>query len=931
VEFQILGPVRALYGGGELRLGGPRHRRLLAVLLLRAGRVVPMHRLIDALWGGTPPRSAGAMVHVRMSELRAALRDGRPELITRDGGYLLRVDPDQVDAQRFERLVGAGVEALASGAAVRARADLLAGLALWRGPALAEFADEPFARAEVARLTELRVRAVEHRIAADLAIGRHADLVVELEKLVAEHPLHERFWGQLMLALYRSGRHGEGLLAYQTVRELVAEQLGADPGPELRRLHAAMLRQDPMLESTVDSARTGNLPAPLTTFVGRRRELVEVRALVRSRRLVTLTGVGGVGKSRLAVEVAAASGFPGGVWLVELAGLTQPGLVTSAIAGTLGVCDRPHRTLSELVADRVGAAEMLLLLDNCEHLVDEAAEVADWLLRRCPRLKILATSRERLGITGEAVRPMSGLGVPAVDVTAARAAGRADAVRLLVERAAAVRPGFTMTAATAGRIAQICRRLDGLPLALELAAAALPVWGVERIAAQLDDPLGLLTRGSRCAPPRHQTLRAAVDWSYGLLDDRQRRLFDRLAVFAGGFTVDAAEAVSGEPEAAEVLARLVDKSLVAVDPDDRYRMLESLRAYGSERLAESGAAAEVRDRHAAHVLAMVTSARRALRGAERPAWLRRLTAELGNIRAALEWSIEAGDAATAVRLAGSLHPFWDGHGHYREGSRWLALALALPAPVPPLVRARALESAAGLAVRQGDLGTAAVAAGEVATLSRAAGDRTGLARALTTAGLVSVYAGALDRAVEVLREALETARLADDRWPEAFALQCLGCAALGRGEYAWAARLLGECHAVMESLGDQDGLSGTAMLRALVAWRAGDPEAAAAGLRRAVDGYRGLGHRWGLSIGLLLAGELVAARGDQERAVSLLAASEALRESIGAAVMPFVKGWIDAAVARARAALGPAAADRAWRAGRAMPAERAMAEALAGP
>ncbi|HEV2779720.1 MAG TPA: BTAD domain-containing putative transcriptional regulator, partial [Actinophytocola sp.] len=832
--------------------------------------------------------------------------------------------------------VASGARALASGSAARAHADLLAGLALWRGPALAEFADEPFARAEAARLAELRMRAVEHRIAADLALGHQDDLVVELEKLVAEHPLRERFWGQLMLALYRSGRQGEALLAYQTVRELMADQLGADPGPELRRLHTAMLRKEPRLESDVDSApaRTGrprgNLPAPLTSFVGRRRELVAVHSLVRTRRLVTLTGVGGVGKSRLALEVAAASraDFPGGVWLVELAALAQPGLVPSAIAGTLGIRERPHQTFEELVAGRVGAVATLLVLDNCEHLVDEVAAVADRLLRRCSQLTILTTSRERLGIIGETVRPVPGLGVPAAGVTAPRAIGRADAVRLLVERAAAVHPGFALTETTAGLIAQICRRLDGLPLALELAAAGVPVRGVERIAAQLDDPLGLLTRGNRSALPRHQTLRAAVDWSYGLLDARQRRMFDQLAVFAGGFTVEAAEAVHAEPGAAEVLAQLVEKSLVAVDPDGRYRMLESLRAYGCERLAASGAEAAVRDRHAAHVLAMVTSARRGLRGAEHSAWLRRLAAEMGNIRAALEWTTGRGDAATAVRLAGSLHIFWERYGHYREGSRWLARALALPAPVAPTVRARALESAAGLAVLQGDLATATAATTEVAALSRAAGDPAGLARALTTGGLVDIYADDLDRAVEVLREALEVSRRADTRWPEAFALQCLACAALGRGEYAWATQLLRECGAVMESLGDRDGLFGTWMLQAIVAWRDGDAEAAVAELRRAVDGYRGLGHRWGLSFGLLLAGELAAARGQPRRAVSLLAAAEALRESIGAAPMPFAKRWIDAAVAKTRAVLGPAAVDRAWRAGHAMPPERALAEAL---
>jgi predicted ATPase/DNA-binding SARP family transcriptional activator len=860
-----------------------------------------------------------------VSELRAALRPGRPDrdagLLTRTGGYLLRVAAGALDADAFERLAAAGERARAAGDHARGRAHLGAALALWQGPALAEFADEPFARIEAARLEELRLRALEGRLACDLALGRASELVAELEALVAAHPLRERFWWQLMVALYRSGRQGEALRAYQDARRLLADQLGVDPGADLQRLQAAILRHDQELDPPGARTSPGNLPAPLTGFVGRQRDLAEIRTLMRSDRLVTLTGVGGAGKSRLAVEVAAASrpDFPDGTWLVELAALTQPGLVPSAAAAALGVSEHPRRPLVDVLADRLAGAEALLVLDNCEHVVDEAAEVADRLLHGCAGLRILATSRERLGLTGERLRPVAGLAVPPAGAADAATVGLAEAVRLLVQRAAAVQPGFALSDATAAAVARICQRLDGLPLALELAAAGVNAFGVGQIAARLDDRLELLTRGSRTALPRHQTLRAVVDWSYQTLDLPQRRLFDRLSVFVGGFTLEAAEAVGGGDRVPELLASLVDKSLLATEEPaalaPRYRMLETLRAYGLERLAESGAAAQQRDRHAAYMLDLVRSARRELRGARQPVWLRRLEAEHGNLRAALEWSIERGDAGTAVRLAGSLYPLWDRHGHYREGRRWLSRVLAMDGPVPALVRGRALDSAAGLAVIQGDLDAATGAAAEAATLCRQAGDRAGVARALTTTGFVAIYAGDLPRASRVLTESLRHARAAADQWSEGFALMYLACVALAGSDYRRAADLVGDCEKALQALGDPEALAGLMVLRGVVAWREGDRVAAEEAVRDSVRVLESLGHRWGLSMAMYLAAELALDRGDHEQAVSRLAASEALRQSVGAALMPFWQEWIETAQARARAALDPATFDRAWQAG----------------
>jgi predicted ATPase/DNA-binding SARP family transcriptional activator len=948
VDFRILGPLEAVHADDPLPLGGPRHRRLLAALLLNADALVPAGRLIAALWGEEPPRSAPAMLHVRVCELRAALRPGRPErhagLLNRDGGYLLRIGGDGLDARDFERLAAAGARALAEGDPEAARTALAEALALWRGPAVAEFADEPFARANVARLEEARLLTLQRRIEADLATGRHGEVVGELEGLVVAHPLREQFWSQLMLALYRDGRSAEAVRAYQSAREVLADQLGLDPGDELNRRNAAILRRDPSLDlvpppRAVASKRPSvHLPAPLTSFVGRAAEIGDLGALVRSGRLVTLTGAGGVGKSRLALEVASAArdAFPDGVWLVELATLGQDGLVPHTVAAALGLREHPQRPATDVLVDRLAGARALLVLDNCEHLVAEVAGLADRLLRACPGLHLLATSRERLGITGEVLRPVEGLAGPGPDPTTADVAA-SDAARLLVERAAAVQPGFALTDATSAAVAQICRRLDGLPLAIELAAAGVNAYGVDQIAARLDDRFGLLTRGSRTALPRHQTLRAVVEWSYERLSEPQRRLFDRLAVFVGGFTLADAEAVcgpgdDGDGPVADRLARLIDTSLVGTDgrTPARYRMLETLRAYGWERLDASGSAEAVRAAHAAHALSVVESARGALHGARQPEWLDRLAADLGNIRAALEWSIGRGDAATAVRLAGSLYPLWDQRGHYREGRRWLAAALALDAVVPPLVRARALNSVAGLAVIQGDLAQAAAASEEAAELSRRAGDPAAGAYALQMLGLTAIYAGDLDRASSVLEESLHNARLAGDRWLEGFTLLFLTTASLSRGDYATTARLTEECDAVLAAVGDPEGLAWVRVFRSAAAWQRGDRAGAAAGAAAAVRGFGALGHRWGISIGLFLAGQLAGDGGDREAATSLLAASERMRESVGAALLPFMRRWLHDAGQAAQAELGPERYDRARRVGRSWSGRDAIATALRG-
>jgi predicted ATPase/DNA-binding SARP family transcriptional activator len=940
MEYRILGPLEVRRGDSPLPVGGPRHRKLLAVLLLHAGDMVSAEHLIGALWGNEPPASAAAMLHVRISEVRAALRGVGADvgLVTQSGGYRLDLDDEALDSRRFERMAEAGGRALARGDHSTASTQLRTALALWRGSPFAELADDLFAQGEIARLEALRLQALESRLEADLALGRHGHLVAELEALVAEHPLRERFWSQLMLAYYRAGRQGDALLTYQAVRELLVERLGVEPGAELRRLQAAVLAQDRGLElAAADRTEPpGNLPSPIATFIGRDWDLAAIRELSRRSRLITLVGVGGAGKSRLALEVARASRaeFPDGTWLVELAPLTQPGLVVQTVASALGVREHPGRPLADLLADHLKSAKALLVFDNCEHLLDEVAELAQQLLRSGPRLSILATSRERLGITGELLRPVSGLAVPGPEADQPGEVAAAEAAKLLIERATAIQPGFRLDLSTAAAVAQICRELDGLPLAIELAAARVSALDVNQIATRLQDRFRLLTTGERTALPRHRTLRAVTDWSYELLSLPERRMFDRAAVFIGGFTIEAAEAVCAEPgdePVPSLLARLVDKSLLVGEhraPGGRLHMLETLRMYGLERLGDHVDAARVRDRHADYFLSLAEAAREEVRGPELATWVSRMEVEHGNFRAALQWSLDQGATEQAARLAGSMYPLWDLHGYYSEGRGWLTRVLEADGELPAGVRARALLGSATLAVIQADLEHAAAACQEAAQLCEQAGDPAGLAHALQYLGLGALFADDPATAAALLQQSLGNARLAGDGWLEAWAIVFLAAAALARGAYADAAELAADSVAVQARAHDPEFVAWAFTTQAMARLAVGDHPAALAPLRAALEGFRGLGALWGLSLALFVRSQVAEKRGNQLDQVMFLGAAEHLRTSVGAGQFPFVGAWVDATVAQGRAALGDAAFDRAWRAGQELSPEAATAEAL---
>jgi predicted ATPase/DNA-binding SARP family transcriptional activator len=688
--------------GSPVEVTGARLRTLLILLALDPGRVVTTSRLVDGVWGEEPPAEAANALQALVSRLR---RTGLT-VESRPTGYRLALDPNDVDVHRFEQLVTQGRAATDP---VATSAILREALALWRGPALADAATAAFAQAPVARLSELRLAVTGDRIEAELT--HSADLVPELESLVAEHPLHERFTGLLMRALARAGRTADALAVYTRTRKALADELGADPSAELAALHVDLLRGD--LGTPPDRART-NLRSGLTSFVGRDEDLARVTAMVGESRLVTLTGPGGSGKTRLATEAGRAlvDRGPDGVWFVELAPVGDGADVPQAVLTALGLRTqvlvsgpRPMNEPVEAPVDRLAKAlahrAPLLVLDNCEHLIGAAAAVVDRLLGDCPRLRVLATSREPLGITGETLWPVDPLALPPADADPATAL-TFSAVRLLADRARAVRPDFTVDEKTVAAVVHLCGALDGMPLAIELAAARLRTMSLDQLATRLDDRFRLLTGGSRMALPRHQTLRAVVDWSWDLLDDDERTLLRRLAIFSGGATLEAVEQVCAGADLAEdrvldLLTALVDKSLVLL-VGDRYRLLETIKAYGRERLSAAGEAERVRDAFIEWFSRLAAAAEPHLRRAEQLEWLAMLQADHDNLHAAVRAAVASGNAVAAAGLVATIGWYWWLRGHKLEGAGLAREVVAMAGELSPPERVSVLTMAALLAV-----------------------------------------------------------------------------------------------------------------------------------------------------------------------------------------------------------------------------------------
>ncbi|MEO3820323.1 BTAD domain-containing putative transcriptional regulator [Plantactinospora sp. B24E8] len=879
MQIGVLGPLEVTADTGTpVAVGGARLRRLLILLALEPGRIVDTGRLIDGLWADAPPAGAANALQALVSRLRRAI-PGLP-VESHPVGYRLAVDATAVDVHRFEHLVRTGRDLLASDPPGAATV-LADALRLWRGPALADVADADFARAPAARLDELRLTATEQRVEARLAAGEAAALVPELQALVTAHPLRERFAGQLIRALRDTGRAAEALTAYARLRGTLADTLGTEPSAELATLHLTLLRDTappphptasdsnggpvPARSSTAAPEPTHNLPTPLTSFVGRAPEIRRVGALLTDARLVTLTGPGGAGKTRLAIESARTllGQVPDGGWLVELAPVTDGAEVPQTVLQVLGLREPgllatarnraaiPEPSPVDRLAAAIGTRRMLLLLDNCEHLVDAAARLADRLLATCPRLRVLATSREPLGITGETLCPVDSLPLPPPDADP-EIALTYPAVGLLADRARAVRPDFTVNTGNVAPVVQICRSLDGMPLAIELAAARLRSMTPAQVADRLDDRFRLLTGGSRTALPRHQTLRAVFDWSWELLDDAERALWRRLAVFSGGATLDTVERVCAadgltpavRPEdVLDRLAALVDKSLVVVggDGEPRYRMLETIREYGLRRLAEAGEAEAVRRSHATDFLAVARRADQGLRRADQLRWLGWLDAEHDNLHAALRWAIGARDAGLSVGLVAALGWYW-----WTRGLRIEAVELARPALALPDVE-------------------------------RVPPEQLGVAQLMAAMNLLST--GEFTESVHWLASAARTAAGHEADEPM---LRLIGPVSVvfHVDKAATAVDVL------VDGFADPDPWvrAVNRMFRAHHELNFGRSlEVAEADTRAALDGFRSIGERWGTAYTLAALGDLASRRGEPARAAALRGEALELMRVVGAA------------------------------------------------
>ncbi|HEX4656728.1 MAG TPA: BTAD domain-containing putative transcriptional regulator [Streptosporangiaceae bacterium] len=672
---------------------GARLRGLLIALALEPGHAVPKATLVDWIWGERPPSDAANALQRLVSRLRKALPEGLVEGQT--DGYRLRVEPDAVDAVRFERLVG---QARSDGDPRRVRL-LREALALWRGAAMQDVGlqDSTAFDAAVTRLERLRLTAMEDRFDAEISLGHGVELVAELTDLVAAHPVRERLVAALMRALVAAGRDTEALLVYQRTREALADALGVDPSPELSALHVALLRGE--LGRREENRKT-NLRAELTSFVGRDADVAAVRELIAEHRLTTVVGPGGSGKTRLATETARTllGDLPDGAWLVELAAIRADGDVAQSTLAALGLRDpllggAPNAEPTDRLIAAIREREALLILDNCEHVIESAAAFAHRVLGECPRLRILATSREPLGITGEALWLVEPLALPEGDASPGEIES-SPAVQLLRDRAGAVRRDLVSHARSLPTMARICRALDGMPLAIELAAARLRTMSLDQLASRLDDRFRLLTSGSRTALPRHKTLRAVVDWSWELLTDAERMVLRRLSVFSGGASLEAAERVCGgdaveQEQVLELLTALTEKSLLLSEGDGapRYRMTGTIKEYAAHRLAEAGEAELARHAHLGYFTGLTETAEPYLRRAEQLEWLATLEAEHDNIGSAMRGALAAREANAAMRLAAGAGWYWWLGGHRAEGMELITAATETPGEVPDEIRA----------------------------------------------------------------------------------------------------------------------------------------------------------------------------------------------------------------------------------------------------
>jgi predicted ATPase/DNA-binding SARP family transcriptional activator/DNA-binding CsgD family transcriptional regulator len=977
VRVQLLGGFRVSVGPRTIEPSEWRLKKAAALVKLLA--LAPDHRLhreqaIELLWPDSGRSTASNNLRQTLHAARRALAPdptSGPRYL-RSAGESIVLCPEGVlwvDTEAFEGAVAAARR-------TREPAAYRAAVELYGGDLLPEDRYEPWAEGKREGLRATYLELLLGLAGLYEEGGEYGRGVEILQRAVAEEPTDEEAHAGLMRLYALSGRRARALAQYGRLRESLARGLGTEPGAAIDRLReeiSASRSLPPRISPAVRlpkgpaASNKHNLPALRTSFVGRKREMVELKRALAMTRLLTLTGLGGSGKTRLALEVARdlVGVYSGGVWLVELAGLSDEALVPQAMAGALRVQEQPGRPLTDTLLESLRGEEMLLAIDNCEHLVEAAAHLVDTLLDSCPHLRVLATSREALGVAGEVRWPIPSLSVPHLQrLSTVEELEGYESTRLFVERARHRCPSFTLTSGSAQTVAEICRRLDGIPLALELAAARIGALSPGQISERLGDSLGLLTNGGRTAMPRQRTLRGALDWSHDLLSNDEKKVFGRLSIFAGGWTIEAVESVGSgngveKNDVLELLSELVNKSLVATQTTGedgvRYRLLEPVRQYARERLEESRESEEIRRRHAEFFLALAEEAEPRLRGPDQAAWIRRLNAELDNLRAALGWLLEHGETEMGLRMGSALLFFWMWRGSLREGSRWLEEGLDRNGRVRESVRAKALNALADMTIMLGDYQRSYALLEESLSLYRAAGDKIGVAACKCDLGWLAAFQGDHRRATELIEESLIRFRESGDTLRIAFALNRLGGVAGSDLDYEKAGALLEESVALYREAGDSKsvamclGMLGYMALRegdleravgqieeamarireaglamdayyptalALAVMQRGEHERASSLIAQGLLGVRKLGNRLHTIQGIETAAMLATLRADPETAAKLWGAAEAEREVIGAPLDSDDRTLYEPCMAAACAELGKRAWKAAWEEGR---------------
>lgn len=958
IEIDILGELRLAVDGQAVEPGGRRQRSLLAVLLLERRQALSADAIADTLWPEEQPPTAVKMIHIYVSRLRRLLGPAGARITSEAGGYRLVIAPHESDAGRFEDDLHRARELVGRGHHDDALTVLEAARELWRGAALADFRDEPFATADVTRLEELRLDAEETELRCRLERGDD-DVISRARSALAVEPYREGLWIILATALYRTGRQADALDAIRSARRTLDEELGLDPGPALDQLEVAILNHEPWLGQALDiGAGARDLPPRMVQMIGRDLELGELSAAVAASRLTTITGPGGTGKTRLALELGWTYDDPSiDVHFVDLSAIRSGDLLPAAIGAQLGLPEDDQQTPLERLEGRLRSRRTLLVLDNLEQIAGAGATISG-LLADVADLRIVATSRSALRLRGEREYPLGPLAL--ADSSDSRTAiATSAAVQLFVERMRDAGRSVPVDGTTGPVIAEMCRKLDGLPLAIELAAARIRDVDLASIARDLDRRLDSLEQGPRDAAGRQQTMRGAIAWSFALLEPEEATLFRRMSVFAGGGTRDEIEAVCRHDLAGLVgtlLGALVGQSLIVrQEPDGteaRYVMLETIREYAAEQLASSGEEPLLRGRHAASFLALAERAENELHGPSSAAWARRIRAELDNIRAVVAWAIEANEPEIGLRLVASLRFYLPETGHLTEGRRWLSQLLELSNPVSDRIRGDALNAAGNLALLQGDLLGAGPLYERSLALRRSIGDLGPIAASLSNLSQIASGRGDYPRAQALLEQSLQASREAGDAWgvaatlgnladvalfvrdyPRADALfregltafralgdvasvptvlSNLGQLAIYRGEHDVAFALLQEAERLVAELEIPSQANTIQLNFGHLASRQGDFARARELLAAAYGFSRSSGHQVGIAECLERLGEVLWREGDPRAAARVWGAAATVRRDSGAEMYPVDRAWFDEAVLDARVTLGGPAFEAEW-------------------